>query len=360
MTPSGSYRFRPVQVVFGAGALDRLGEVVAGAGLRRVLLVTTPGRAAEAAAATRALGELCVGRFDRAAPHVPAALVTEAAGDAERLRSDGTVAIGGGSAIGLAKALALRAGLPVVAVPTTYSGSEMTDVWGITTSDRKETGRDERVAPRAVVYDARLTVSMPAALSAASGMNALAHCVEALYAGDRQPMSALFAREGIRVLAAALSEVVRDPADLGARERAFFGAHLAGRALDMTAMGLHHKLCHTLGGTFNLPHADTHTVVLPHALAYNAAAAPQAMARIARALNRADGGDPLSAARALHTLAGRLGAPTSLRALGMPADGLDRVADLAVQTPYPNPRALERQALRALLQRAFDGAPPRA
>jgi len=353
MTPSGSYRFRPVQVVFGAGALDRLGEVVAGAGLRRVLLVTTPGRAAEAAAATRALGELCVGRFDRAAPHVPAALVTEAAGDAERLRSDGTVAIGGGSAIGLAKALALRAGLPVVAVPTTYSGSEMTDVWGITTSDRKETGRDERVAPRAVVYDARLTVSMPAALSAASGMNALAHCVEALYAGDRQPMSALFAREGIRVLAAALSEVVRDPADLGARERAFFGAHLAGRALDMTAMGLHHKLCHVLGGTFGLPHALAHAILLPYVTAWNAPAATLAMSEIAAALGAE------TAWTGLYELRRALGITGTLRDLGLQPADLDRVAELAVAGSPANPRGVTRAGVRAILEGAWTGVPAR-
>ena len=352
MTPSFSYRFRPAHVVFGTGALDRLGEVVAAAGLRRALLVTTPGRAAEAARATRALGDSCVGVFGGAAPHVPAALVSAALAEAERLRADGTLALGGGSAIGLAKALALRAGLPVVAVPTTYSGSEMTAVWGITAAERKETGRDERVAPRAVVYDAALTVTMPPALSGASGMNAVAHCVEALYAADREPMSALFAREGVRVLAASLPEVVRDPADLGARERAFFGAHLAGRALDMTAMGLHHKLCHVLGGTFGLPHALTHAILLPHVAAWNAPAAPAAMAEVAAALGAE------SAWTGLFALRRALGITATLRDLGLGPADLDRAVELTVVGGTANPRGVTRAGVRAILEGAYTGGPP--
>ena len=202
---------------------------------------------------------------------------------------------------------------------------------------------------------------MPLALSITSGINAIAHAAEGLYAPEPNPIVALMAEEGIaRAGARAAARCTPILDDRGARHDALYGAWLCGATLGHVGMGLHHKLCHTLGGSFNLPHAETHTVVLPHALAYNAAAAPEAMARIARALGRADGGDPLSAARALHALASRLGAPTSLRAIGMPADGLDRAADLAAQTPYPNPRALERSALRALLQRAFDGAPPQA
>lgn len=347
-----SYRFRPVRVVFGAGALDRLADVVSEIGLRRVLLVTTPGRAPEAAAATRVLGDVGVGVFDRAAPHVPAALVAAAWEDVRRLQVDGTVAIGGGSAIGLAKALALRAGLPVVAVPTTYSGSEMTDVWGITAGERKETGRDDRVAPRAVVYDAALTVSMPAALSAASGLNAMAHCVEALYAPDRHAMSALFAREGIRVLAASLPDVVRDPSDGDARERAFFGAHLAGRALDLTAMGLHHKLCHVLGGTFGLPHALTHAILLPYVTAYNAPAAEAAMAEIAAAL----GAD--TAWTGLYGLRQALGITATLRDLGLGSAELDRAAVLAVAGSYANPREVTREGVRGILEGAYAGGLP--
>jgi len=353
MSDGFAYRLRAVHVVFGTGSLARLAEVVTDAGLGRVLLVTTPGRRDTAAVATRALGDVVAGVLDGAAPHVPASLVADALREVERLQPDGTVAIGGGSAIGLGKALALRAGLPLVAVPTTYSGSEMTDVWGITAGDQKETGRDARVAPRSVVYDAGLTVSMPAALSAASGMNALAHCVEALYAPDRHPVSALLAREGIRILAASLPDVVRSPFDGGARERALFGAHLAGRALDLTSMGLHHKLCHVLGGTFGLPHAMTHAVLLPYVTACNASAAGRAMAEIATAL----GGE--TAWTGLHALRQALGITTTLRDLGLDAKDLDRAADLAVAGAYANPRPVTRDEVRDVLQAAYSGAPPR-
>jgi maleylacetate reductase len=346
------YRFRPVQVVFSPGAVDRLGEIARGTGLRRALLVTTSGRGAAAALAERALGEVLVGRFDRAAPHVPAALVTDALAEAERLQADGTVALGGGSAIGLAKAIALRAGLPVVAVPTTYSGSEMTSVWGITTAERKETGRDERVAPGAVVYDAALTVTMPAPFSAASGLNAMAHCVESLYASDRQPMSALFAREGIGVLAAALPDVVADPADVRARERALYGAHLAGRALDMTAMGLHHRLCHVLGGTFGLPHALTHAILLPHVAAWNAPAAQRAMSEVAEALGAE------TAWAGLYRLRQALGITATLRDLGLAPTDLDRAAEVAVAGSYANPREVTRAGVREILERAYAGLAP--
>jgi alcohol dehydrogenase class IV len=191
-------------------------------------------------------------------------------------------------------------------------------------------------------------------LSITSGLNAIAHAAEGLYAHDGNPIVSLMAEDGIRALARALPLVQRSPTDIEARSDALYGAWLCGVVLGQVAMGLHHKLCHTLGGSFNLPHAETHTVVLPHALAYNAEAAPLAMAAISRALGDATGNAPA----ALQRFAASLGAPTSLKALGMPADGLDRAADLAAKTPYPNPRPLERGALRALLQRAYDGAAP--
>jgi len=209
-----------------------------------------------------------------------------------------------------------------------------------------------------VIYDPELTMTLPLALSITSGINAIAHAAEGLYTPEPNPIIALMAEQGIAALARALPALRSDPRDRNGRHDALYGAWLCGATLGHVAMGLHHKLCHTLGGTFNLPHAETHTVVLPHALAYNATAAPLAMARIAAALGFGDSGDPLAAARALFEFNARLGAPAALRTIGMPADGLDRAADLAVQTPYPNPRALDRQALRMLLQRAFDGAPP--
>ena len=248
-------------------------------------------------------------------------------------------------------------GLPVVAIPTTYAGSEVTAIYGLTEGGVKKTGRDARVLPRTVIYDPELTLTLPYAMTVTSAFNAIAHAAEGMYAPDANPVITLMAEEGIRACAAALLPLQVDPRNLAARSDALYGAWLCGSVLGAITMGLHHKLCHALGGSFNLQHAETHTVILPHALAYNAAAAPQALARIAKALGAGSDGD---VALALQQLARRLGAPTSLAAIGMPADGLDRAAELAVSTPYPNPRPLDRAALRALLQRAYDGAPPHA
>ena len=261
------------------------------------------------------------------------------------------MAIGGGSTTGLAKAIALTSELPILAIPTTYAGSEMTPIWGLTEGGVKKTGRDVRVLPKTVIYDPALTTSLPVALSVTSGINAIAHCVEALYSRDANPIISLIAEEGIRALAGGLPEVVKQPGDLDARSRALYGAWLAGVSLGAVGMALHHKLCHTLGGTFNLPHAETHTVVLPHAVAYNAAAAPEAMERIARALGAR------SAAEGLYDLAASLGAPVSLESLGMRREQLDRAADLAVQNPYYNPRPVTREGIRDAARKRVSGDP---
>jgi maleylacetate reductase len=209
------------------------------------------------------------------------------------------------------------------------------------------------VLPVSVVYDPELTLGLPAAMSATSGVNAVAHAVEALYAPDASPIVSLMAEEGVRALAAALPRVVADGGDLDARTDAQYGAWLCGAVLGATTMGLHHKLCHTLGGTLDLPHAPTHTVVLPHALAFNQPAAPGAVAVLSRAL----GGVP-DPARALWELAGRLGAPRSLRELGMAEADVERIADLAVRNPYANPRPVTRDGVAALLRAAWAGGPP--
>jgi maleylacetate reductase len=231
----------------------------------------------------------------------------------------------------------------------------MTPIWGLTEGGMKRTGRDMKVLPRLVIYDPELTLTLPAAIAGPSGMNAVAHCVEALYSETANPIVSLMAEEGIRALAASLPKVVSRPNDLEARTTALYGAWLAGAALGSVGMALHHKLCHTLGGSFNLPHAETHTVVLPYATAYNRTAAPEAMQRTARAL--ADGADP---AMALHELAKRLGAPTALKDIGMKAADLDRAAELATQNPYYNPRPVTREGIRALLDDAYHGRPPAA
>jgi len=346
------------RVVFGAGSLAQLPAEIERLGAKRALILSTPEQQASAEQVAAMLGARAAGVFAKAVMHVPIETAREAREVARGLQADCAVAVGGGSTTGLGKAIALDSGLPIVAVPTTYAGSEMTPIYGLTEGGQKKTGRDVRVLPKTVIYDPELTMTLPLALSITSGVNAIAHAAEGLYTPEPNPIIGLMAEQGIAALARALPALHADPGDRAARHDALYGAWLCGATLGHAAMGLHHKLCHTLGGSFNLPHAETHTVVLPHALAYNAAAAPQAMACIAQAMGVANGSDPLAAARAVFAFTTRLGAPTSLRAIGMPDDGLDRAADLAAQTPYPNPRALDRQALRALLQRAFDGAPP--
>jgi alcohol dehydrogenase class IV len=191
-------------------------------------------------------------------------------------------------------------------------------------------------------------------LSATSGINSVAHCVEALYARESNPIISILAEEGIRAFGQSLPVVVTQPGNLEARSQALYAAWLGGLSLGSVGMALHHKLCHTLGGSFNLPHAETHTIVLPHAVAYNAPAATEAMSRVARALGTA------GAAQGLYDLAASMGAPTSLAALGMKESNLDRAADLAVENPYYNPRPVTRDGIRALLEDAFRGIRPGA
>jgi len=348
-----TFEARLPRVVFGAGSLAQLGAEIERLGARRAIVLSTPEQSASAQRISELLGERAAGIFAKATMHVPIETAREARAEAARLGADCAVAIGGGSTTGLGKAIALESGLPILAIPTTYAGSEMTPIYGLTEAGLKKTGRDRRVLPRTVIYDPELTLTLPAGLSITSGLNAIAHAAEGLYAPDGNPIVALMAEEGIRALAQAMHQLVERPQDLGARSDALYGAWLCGVVLGNATVGLHHKLCHTLGGSFNLPHAETHSVVLPHALAYNAPAAPAAMAAISRALGSAE-----PAPLAIQHLAASLGAPTSLKAIGMPADGLDRAADIAAATPYPNPRALERDALRQLLQRAYDGASP--
>jgi maleylacetate reductase len=346
------YDVLPSRVVFGVGCLDKLSEEIERLGAHRALVLSTPEQRKEGQQIVDRLGARAAGLFDKAVMHVPIEIAEQARERAKELGADCCVAVGGGSTTGLAKAIALVSTLPILAIPTTYAGSEMTPIWGITESGLKKTGRDPRVLPKTVLYDPTLTISMPPMLSATSGMNSIAHCVEALYSKDANPIVSLIAEEGIRALAVGLPMVVQDPANLDARSNALYGAWLGGMALGAVGMALHHKLCHTLGGTFNLPHAETHTVVLPHATAYTASHAPEAMSRIARALGAK------SAPQGLYDLAASLHAPTSLAALGLKATDLDKAADIAVQSPYYNPRPITREGIRALLQDAFEGKRP--
>lgn len=342
------------RVVFGTGTLDRLSAEINTLGATRALVLSTPGQRSEAKRVASILGSACVGIYDRAEMHVPIETAREARTLARRLGADCAVAVGGGSTIGLGKAIALESGLPILAIPTTYAGSEMTAIYGITEAGLKKTGNDARVLPRTVVYDIDLTRSLPLEISVTSGMNALAHAAESLYAADINPVVALMSQEGIAALGRAMPAFASadDAKVSAARADALYGAWLCGTALSGAGVGLHHKLCHTLGGSFDLPHAQVHTIVLPHALAYNAPAAPEAMARIAQALGCTN------AAQGVFDLARGAGASMALKDLGLRGSDLDRACALAMENRYPNPRPLEARAIRQLLQNAFDGDRP--
>jgi len=349
------YRTRDARVVFGEDALETLGSVMDDLGRSRALIVATPELAATANRVATHLGDRQAGVFDEARQHVPVGTVQAAREALQRTEADCCITVGGGSSTGLGKALSLEVDdLPILAVPTTYAGSEMTSIWGLTDAGAKRTGRAARVAPRAVFYVPSFTTGLPPSISGPSGMNALAHSVEALYAVDCDPVTSLFAEESIRALAASLPRVVAEPEDLDARTEALYGAHLAGRVLDGASMALHHKLCHVLGGTFNLPHGPTHAVVLPYATAYNAPEVPEAMRRVARALGAED------AAKGLYALNRALDIPPSLEALGLKARDLDAAADAAIANQYPNPRPITRAGIRHLLDDAYHGRRPQS
>ncbi|CAO3437521.1 maleylacetate reductase [Azospirillum endophyticum] len=350
---SFTYNGLPTRVIFGVGTLAQLPEEVDRLGLRRVLILSTAQQSDQAAELGRLLGPRTGGVHAEAAMHTPVEVTELAVGRVVADGIDGLVSVGGGSSIGLGKAISLRTDLPHVTVPTTYAGSEMTPILGETSGGIKTTRRDARILPAVALYDVALTLTLPPGFSATSGMNAIAHAVEALYARDRNPIVSIMAEQCIAALVRALPGVVADPDDLAARFDALYGAWLGGTCLGSVGMALHHKLCHVLGGTFDLPHAETHTVLLPHAVAYNAVAAPGMAGKLAAILG--GGGE---AAEALQSFARRLGAPTALRDIGMPESGIDPAADLAVQSPYWNPRPVERDAVRTLLARAWAGEPP--
>lgn len=347
-----AYCSQQYRVVFGAGTSARLGEETERLGIKRALVLTTPEQQDLGRRLGAGLGDRLAGTFAGARMHTPVEITNEALRIVESHDIDGLVAIGGGSTVGLGKALSLRTGLPHIAMPTTYAGSEMTPILGETTNGIKTTQQSQDLVPDTVIYDVDLTVSLPPHVSAASGLNAIAHAVEALYAPDANPLTSLMAEDCIAALARALPRIMTEPADPGARRDALYGAWLCGVCLGAVGMSLHHKLCHVLGGMFNLPHAETHAIVLPHAAAYNAAAAPDAMTRVARALRTTD------APQGLFDLARRLALPRRLADIGMPEDGIARAAEMAVRSPYANPRPVERVAIQDLIAAAWRGDAP--
>ncbi|PLC47975.1 maleylacetate reductase [Pollutimonas subterranea] len=346
------YESLPMRVTFGVGSQVKVKEEVQHVGARSALVLCTEAQRGSAEHVATLLGSRAAGIYDKAQMHVPIETAEEARALADSLGADCCVAVGGGSTIGLGKAIALTSGLPIIAIPTTFAGSEMTPIYGITEARLKRTGRDISVLPKSVIYDPDLSITLPPRIAATSGLNAIAHAVEALYSADANPITSLMAEESIRTLARSLPRLMAAPTDRAAASDALYGAWLAGACLGAVGMAIHHKLCHTLGGTFNLPHAEMHTIVLPHSVAYNREAAPEAMARISRAL----GG--VEAASGLYDLAASLGVPMSLSDIGMPADGLELAAQLATQNPYYNPRPIDREGILELLTHAYHGRRP--
>ncbi|RSM45363.1 alcohol dehydrogenase [Actinoplanes sp. ATCC 53533] len=346
------YAANRARVLFGSGTMGQLPAEVSRLGGSRVMVVYDPAMGDVVDRAAAALGTALIARFDRVAMHTPVA-VTEQALDVVRAREvDCLVSIGGGSATGLGKALSVRTGLPHIAVPSTYAGSEVTPVLGETDGDVKTTRSAPGILPETVLYDVDLTLGLPVPVSVTSGVNAMAHAVEALYSPDANPVTDELAAQAIMRLARALPRIVNDPSDADARSDALVGAWLAGICLGVAGMGLHHKLCHTLGGSFGLPHAQVHTVVLPYAMAFNAAAAPEAMRRVANALGVRD------APTGMYDLIVSLGGPTSLRDVGLAGEDVPAASRLATSKQYPNPREVTFENVQTLLQAAFDGGRP--
>jgi maleylacetate reductase len=346
------YAALPWNIVFGAGALARLPAELEKLGLQRALVLSTPNQAADGQGIVALLGDCSVGLFDQAVMHVPIETVDQAMAEVERLNADCTVSLGGGSTTGLGKALALKLGLPNIAIPTTYAGSEMTNIWGITENGRKVTGRDNIVVPTLTLYDPELTLTLPAKLAGPSGLNAMAQAVVNVTAGKLNPIVSMMALEAVRALARSLPKVIADPQDIEARADALYGASLAGGSLGTGTTSLHHRLCHTFGGSFNTPHAETHTILLPHCVAYNAAATAAGTQQLAEALGVSN------AAQGIFDLAKAVGAPTALRDIGITQADLDRAAAIATESPVNNPEPVTTERVRALLENAWHGSVP--
>jgi len=348
-SPDSALRGR---VLFGVDTIKALPDELARLAGKRALIVCTPQQQDQAEQVRDLLGDSAAAMFSGASMHTPVEVTVEAMRIVEEQQIDCLVAIGGGSTTGLSKAIAYRTDLPQIVIATTYAGSEMTPILGQTEGGIKTTLKDQKVVPEIVIYDVRLTLTLPPDISGTSGINAIAHAVEALYAENKNPETSSIAEKGIAKLAHALPSIAADPQNMDARTDALAGASLCGQCLANVGMALHHKLCHTLGGSFDLPHAATHTAVLPHAAAYNAQADPLAMRQIADALGAESG------PTGLYELGHAVHAKMALRDLGLAESDLDRAADLAVQKPYWNPRPVEREAIRDLLQMAWSGNPP--
>lgn len=344
----------PWNVVFGAGCLASLPSRMDQLGLKRALVLSSPEQVSDAANVAEIIGSRAVGRFTEAKMHVPIATAEAAKELALAHHSDCTISVGGGSTTGLGKALALKAKLPLIAIPTTYAGSEMTSIWGITEDGRKQTGRDLKVLPVLTLYDAELSLGLPPKVAGPSGMNALAQAIINAKDPRSNPVILTLALQAVSAISNALPMVMAEPSNLGAREQLLYGAALAGASLGAGVTSLHHRLCHTLGGTYNTPHAETHAILLPYSVAYAAPAVPELMRGIADALHCDE------AANGIYQLAKGIGLATSLSSIGITAAELPRIAELATEAAIVNPRPVTRAGVLALLNQALAGDAPTA
>jgi maleylacetate reductase len=339
------------RVVFGHATLTQVPDEVARLGHSRALVLSTPHQKAEAESLADRLGDRAAGVFAGAAMHTPVEVTEDAVGAFRAAGADCVVSLGGGSTTGLGKAIAVRTGADQVVIPTTYAGSEMTDILGETAGGEKTTRRDPAIRPEVVVYDVDLTLTLPLALTVTSALNAIAHAMEALYAPDRNPVIEAMLRDALPAFRDALPALAKDPLDREARSSALYAAWCCSTALGYVSMALHHKLAHVLGGSFGLPHAETHAVLLPHTTAYN----EPAVGDLLKPLAETFGG---TAGAGLWHFAKSVGAPLRLADLGLKETDLDRAAEIATKNPYANPRPVSRDGIRQLLQQAYDGHCP--
>ncbi|GAB2184276.1 maleylacetate reductase [Roseibium sp. LAB1] len=351
MTRAFTYRGSAAHIVFGAGKRNDAGTWVEKLGCSRALVLATTHQEDDAIALSDQLGSLSVGVFANAAMHTPVEVTEEAMEQVRSKNVDCVVALGGGSTTGLGKAIAYRTDLPQVVIPTTYAGSEVTPILGQTEAGRKTTVRGDSILPEVVIYDPDLTMGLPLGMSVTSGLNAMAHAAEALYAQDRNPVSSLMATEGLTAFKAALPALVVDPSDADARANALYGAWLCGTVLGTVGMALHHKICHTLGGSFETPHAETHAIMLPHTVGFNAAVVSSQLQPVVEIFGSTPGA-------ALFDFSASIGAPQALKDLGLTEADLDRAAKIATEAPYWNPRPIYRSSIRNLLQDAWEGTRP--
>lgn len=352
-TPGDVYNVRPPRIVFGAGTIRGIAAEVTRLGGRRALVVSTPGRQAMGQRIADHLGPMLAAILPEAISQVPIEMARQGRQRAREVDADCLVAIGGGASIGLAKAIALELALPIIDVPTTYSGSEVTGFCGITIDGVKRMHTSLNMLAATIIYDPELTLSLPIPTSASSAMNALAHCIDAIYVPTVDPIIALAAAEGARVVVNAIRNVVTNPHDIVARSQMLYGAYLSGAALT-GGFALQHGLAHTLGGSFGVAHGLSHAIILPHIAAYNARFAPAKMETLAMAMAVPDVGN------AIFELLIELCLPTSLAEVGIrPADVSD-IARITVETDNGlNPGPVTMEAVSSIIEDALRGNRPR-